>query len=433
MSRSTNNGPPGLMLAFFRWFCHPDYREDIEGDLMERFHHRQKTMSQKKARCLFTKDILLLCRPSIIGNLDDRYLENITSMKGIQWLKLITLNLLIVFMIISPFIPGPSNGVVKLFSIAGQLVGLMGLFLVPLGIAWKAIIVRKRNGHEDNKQVHYRVAIAAIALVGFGFLVGIVIVPNPMPKATFLFGLLLQVTGFMLAFSLVKKLEIKGESGVDDHRPFIFLAASAIACLTLMYIFFLFFVLFSAGSIPAIIGILLLPFALATIIRQVRKIKAPQEGRFSLVAVYMITIPLIAFLTFRFVMQPISNFSRNFAIQQSETLIASIEAHKQKTGQYPTSIQQLYQHSREKIPKPFIMGIGDFRYIKINDDYSLSFSQWLQVGSLEEIVLYDKNDLKNNLTGEYTKYDYSVDLWRIKGAFANHETRYQNWRYYHCD
>ncbi len=43
------------------------------------------------------------------------------------------------------------------------------------------------------------------------------------------------------------------------------------------------------------------------------------------------------------------------------------------------------------------MGVFDFRYHKIDDNYSLSFSQWLEFGSLEEIVLYDKNSLRNNL------------------------------------
>jgi len=53
--------------------------------------------------------------------------------------------------------------------------------------------------------------------------------------------------------------------------------------------------------------------------------------------------------------------------------------------------------------------------------------------TLEEIVLYDKNDLKNKLSGEFAKYDYSSDLWRVKGAFSSHGTRHNNWRYYHLD
>ncbi len=79
------------------------------------------------------------------------------------------------------------------------------------------------------------------------------------------------------------------------------------------------------------------------------------------------------------------------------------------------------------------MGILDFRYHKIDDDYSLSFSQWLEFGSLEEIVLYDKNSLRNNLKGAFAKYDYAFDLCRVKGAFESHDTNDDYWRYYLVD
>ncbi|WP_424962516.1 ABC transporter permease [Ekhidna sp.] len=51
-------------LRFFRWFCHPNYLEDIEGDLLERFEKR--TIEKKAARWLFTLDVLRLFRPGII-------------------------------------------------------------------------------------------------------------------------------------------------------------------------------------------------------------------------------------------------------------------------------------------------------------------------------------------------------------------------------
>jgi putative ABC transport system permease protein len=34
--------PPKLPLRFFRWYCHPDYQEDIEGDLQERIKRKVK-------------------------------------------------------------------------------------------------------------------------------------------------------------------------------------------------------------------------------------------------------------------------------------------------------------------------------------------------------------------------------------------------------
>ncbi len=59
-----NRQPPKHFLQFFRWFCNPDYVEDIEGDLFERFQKR--TIENKYAKWLFTLDVLKLFRPGII-------------------------------------------------------------------------------------------------------------------------------------------------------------------------------------------------------------------------------------------------------------------------------------------------------------------------------------------------------------------------------
>ncbi|WP_424962517.1 ABC transporter permease [Ekhidna sp.] len=60
--------PPKYPIRFFRWFCHPDYVEDIEGDLLERFEKR--TNEKKAARRLFALDVLRLFRPGIIKNFE---------------------------------------------------------------------------------------------------------------------------------------------------------------------------------------------------------------------------------------------------------------------------------------------------------------------------------------------------------------------------
>ncbi|MEM6843099.1 MAG: ABC transporter permease [Bacteroidota bacterium] len=58
--------PPKFLLRFFRWYCHPDYAEDIEGDLLERFERRLEKEGSKKARWGFTRDVVKLFRPGII-------------------------------------------------------------------------------------------------------------------------------------------------------------------------------------------------------------------------------------------------------------------------------------------------------------------------------------------------------------------------------
>ncbi len=58
--------PPKLPLRFFRWFCHPKLRDNIEGDLMELYEERKVRSGKLKADLKFIKDVLLLFRPGII-------------------------------------------------------------------------------------------------------------------------------------------------------------------------------------------------------------------------------------------------------------------------------------------------------------------------------------------------------------------------------
>lgn len=61
--------PSPLALSFFHWFCHPEFKEEIEGDLFERFSLNSKKYGYRKANWLFAKEVVLLFRPSIIGNI----------------------------------------------------------------------------------------------------------------------------------------------------------------------------------------------------------------------------------------------------------------------------------------------------------------------------------------------------------------------------
>ncbi|MEM1407972.1 MAG: ABC transporter permease [Bacteroidota bacterium] len=61
-----NKAPSNLWLRFFRWYCHPDYVEDLEGDLLERFERNISQYHIRKAKYSFAKDVLKLFRPGII-------------------------------------------------------------------------------------------------------------------------------------------------------------------------------------------------------------------------------------------------------------------------------------------------------------------------------------------------------------------------------
>ncbi|GHM99649.1 ABC transporter permease [Cytophagales bacterium WSM2-2] len=68
--------PPKLPLRFFRWFCHPELRDSIEGDLMELYRERAKTKGKKSADINLAIDVLLLFRPGIIGFVKKDYSLN---------------------------------------------------------------------------------------------------------------------------------------------------------------------------------------------------------------------------------------------------------------------------------------------------------------------------------------------------------------------
>jgi ABC-type antimicrobial peptide transport system permease subunit len=58
--------PPQSFLRFFRWFCHPELKKYIEGDLMELYDENVNTSGKKKADIKFVINVLLLLRPGII-------------------------------------------------------------------------------------------------------------------------------------------------------------------------------------------------------------------------------------------------------------------------------------------------------------------------------------------------------------------------------
>ncbi|MFT4786278.1 MAG: putative ABC transport system permease protein, partial [Cyclobacteriaceae bacterium] len=62
----TDHSPPIVLAVFLRWFCHPDYLEDIEGDMEEKFFHIAENKGRSSARRWYFLHILKLIRPNLI-------------------------------------------------------------------------------------------------------------------------------------------------------------------------------------------------------------------------------------------------------------------------------------------------------------------------------------------------------------------------------
>lgn len=434
MDQFKKDRPSRWAIAFFRWFCNPEQRECIEGDLLELYHTRQAGLGTAKARWLLIKDVFHLFRPGIINN-PNRHLQHFSIMKNIQWTKLVLINLLVALAVLSPFFPGPANKLVLAVSNIAQIIGVLGLAFVPLGIAWTFIQVRRSRIMKEeagDHRFHYRLAIGVILMIAFAFLVIGFYIPHTMPKLSFNTALLLILAGLAIGVKKARQWKANNKS-TPGNEAFILLAVSAVAVLLFISLLLTLAIIVGFGFWQGLLTILLLSAGIFWLIRKIGKMAVMDTAKFNQLPVYLTTVPIVAFLISTFLMRTASNFSRNYAIQRSQSLIASIEDYKIKEGHYPESLEKLEPRYPGKIQAPYVMGIDKFRYNRINDQYSLSFSQWLDWGSLEEIVLYDKCNLRNNLRGNYASYDYQFDLCRIKGAFAVYDTKHANWQYYHCD
>ncbi len=62
-----NHIPPKIPLKFFRWFCHTDFQEDIEGDLVERYLQKIDEKGVRYAKWYLWLEVLRLFRPSMIN------------------------------------------------------------------------------------------------------------------------------------------------------------------------------------------------------------------------------------------------------------------------------------------------------------------------------------------------------------------------------
>ena len=62
----TNGSSTFRAIRFFRWFCNPEFVDDIEGDLLERYAIRSAKHGQLSARMKLNKDVIQLFRPGII-------------------------------------------------------------------------------------------------------------------------------------------------------------------------------------------------------------------------------------------------------------------------------------------------------------------------------------------------------------------------------
>jgi len=141
-------------LTFFKWFCRPDFREEIEGDLLERFRMYSLKYGYHKANRLFIKEVLFLFRPSIVGNA--YHLTNTSTMEITnQNKRLVTILAIAIAILLIPLIAMTFTNEVN-WKIFDFLVA--GILLVGTGLTLEFILKRI-------KTLRYRILFGVLLFV----------------------------------------------------------------------------------------------------------------------------------------------------------------------------------------------------------------------------------------------------------------------------
>lgn len=142
---SPENQHPRWGLALLRLLVHPDFQEEIEGDLLEKFQCDVLKFGLRFAQRQFYTEIFFLLRPNLIFNI------NRNIMKPQNWYIFLLVALLVVLASIAPFLPGPQNNISHIISQLAQIIGYAGLFFMPFGLLWLIVEIRNKQGQKLNR------------------------------------------------------------------------------------------------------------------------------------------------------------------------------------------------------------------------------------------------------------------------------------------
>lgn len=137
--------PPSWAMTLLRIIVHPEFQEEIEGDVLEKYQNDLQKYGLKIARRRLYAELFSIAKPNLIFNV------NRNTMKPRNWLLLLLLLLLVAVASVAPFLPGSSNNFSHGISQFAQTIGYIGLPFVPFGLVWLIIEMRNKNGQQLNR------------------------------------------------------------------------------------------------------------------------------------------------------------------------------------------------------------------------------------------------------------------------------------------
>lgn len=276
---------------------------------------------------------------------------------------------LTVLIMVYPFLPGQYDGLAFPLSTIVQLLGTVGLLLVPLGVLWLVDELRKRVRRERNPSATNREYIFAVV----SLIVGSILVLLISLLASFGIGISFGVLTFVLWFYAVSRL------------------------------------------MPVI-----------------RLMKNGESENINPTPFYLIFVPLIILLLQLTLAAPLTEFSRNRAIAQSNEFISDIEAYYDEYEHYPISLVAMW-----KDYYPDVVGVEKYHYLPYGQSYNLFFEQprfLLDNLGTREWVVYNPEDEQRMYS--HTSWFLLLtpeELERSQGWYEVHDAESPHWKYFWFD
>jgi len=275
-----------------------------------------------------------------------------------------------VLCIFSPFLPGEYDTLAGPLSTTAQLLAAAALLLVPLGVLW-------------------------------------------------------------LISEIVRQTQQSRTSPNNSRRTYYFVVVSLIAACLLVSLVSL-IVLFGISPSLGILTLALWFYIVSRWLPKLRQLKTAEIKNIPATPLYLIITPLVVLFFQVWLAAPLTEFSRNHAIANSNEFVSDLEAYHDEYGHYPVSLAAMW-----KDYYPDVVGIEKFHYAPHDQSYNLFFEQprlFFDNFGTREWVVYNSQDEHRMFS--HTSWFLLLppqELERSQGWYAVHDAEVPHWEYFWFD
>lgn len=207
-------------------------------------------------------------------------------------------------------------------------------------------------------------------------------------------------------------------------------AVTSILVSTFVILVIALFATLSVGKAFGLLVILLWILIVVIWLPKAKPSKAQPSKQFCFLPLYLIYLPAVTLFLQLTLAKPLTERSRDHAIDQANRFIRDIEEYQKQRGAYPLTLQ-----AQNKDYFPDVVGVEKYWYAPHKNGYNLSFEQprfLLDRFGTREWVVY--NPLDENSVYSHTAWLLPTGQEEAsQGWYASGDTGHKHWKYFLFD